>query len=108
MIIEVMLHSLDILIILMSFSCHEDDISLLCHCASGLDSLLSVGIHDDVSLLLFCESSQHIIDDIHWLLISWIVRRDDNLITVSDSRLRHDRTLAFITITTAADHCDQL
>ena len=71
MVVEVMLHTLYLLVILMSFSSYEYHVALLRHHAGCAYCLTTVGDGYHLLHLLRIESGKHIVDDVLWFLEAW-------------------------------------
>ena len=98
LVVEVMLHALDLLVVFMSLSGNEDYIALLGQHAGCADCFLAVNDADHLLHLLGVETSQHVVDDVLWLFKARIVAGDDNLIALLDSLLCHQRALTLVTV----------
>lgn len=76
MVVEVMLHTLYILIVLMSLAGYEHYVALLCHHAGGAYSLAAVDNGYHLLHLLRVESGEHVVDDVLRLLEARVVACD--------------------------------
>ena len=103
-----MLHTLDLLIVLMAFAGYENHITLFCHHTGGTNGLFSVDDTHHLLHLLVVETRQHVVDDILRFLETGIIAGDNYLVAEFGSSLRHDRTLALITVATCATNGDDL
>src|SRR5574344_1893547 len=101
-----MFYSAHLLVILMAFSCNKNYIALNSQHTSCLDCLMSVYYCNDLFHVLSCQPRQHIIDYILRLLETRIIGCDDNLITVLNALLCHQRTFSLISVSSCTDDCN--
>ena len=104
MIIKVVLYTLNNLIILMTLSGNQDNISRLCQYAGCTDGFPSIYDSQYALALFLSQTSQHIVDDLLRLLESGVVAGDNHTVAVLYSLLSHQRTLTLIPVATSATY----
>ena len=92
----------------MAFTGNKDDVTFFCHHASSTDSLATVYDADYLLHLFAVETLQHVVDNILRFFETWVVRSNNDLITLLNSLLSHQGALAFVTITASSTDSDNL
>ena len=89
MVIEMMLHTIYLLVVLMSLTSHKDYVTLLCHHGCGANCLLTISNREYLLALCCVESSKHIVDNSLWFFVAWVVTCKDNSVALFNSFLCH-------------------
>ena len=92
----------------MTLAGNEDDITLLGQHTGCTDSFLAVYNTHYLLHLLSVETCQHIVDNILRFFKTWIIRGDNDLVTLLDGFLSHQRTLALVAIATGTTNGNDL
>lgn len=103
-----MLHALDFLVRLVSFSSHQNHITRLRHHHGRPDGLTAVGNTNHLGALLIVESGQHILNNGLRFLKAWIIAGDDYAVAEISCFASHQRTLALVTIAAGAAYGDDV
>ena len=108
LVIEMVLHSLDFLIVLVAFTGNEDYIILFSQHTGGADGLATVGDADDLLHLFLVKSSEHVVDDVLRFLKARVIRCDDYAVALAHSLLCHQRPFAFVPVASGSAYRDDL
>ena len=92
----------------MTLAGNEDDITLLGQHTGRTNCLLAVYNTHYLLHLLSVETCQHIVDNILRFFKTWIIRGDNDLVTLLDGLLSHQRTLALVAIATSTTNGNDL
>ena len=103
-----MLHTLNLLVILMSLTSNEDYITFLCHHTGCTNGFPTIDDTDDLLHLLGIETGEHVIDDVLRLFEARIVRGNDDTVTLLHGFLSHQWTFTLVTVTACATDGDDL
>ncbi len=108
MIVKVMLDTFYILIRLMAFSCHKDNISGLSQHNCSTNGFASVNNTKCLGTLNFIKTGKHIVDNILGFFKARIVASDNDAVATIGGLLRHQGALALVAITTSSTHRNNL
>ena len=92
----------------MALSGNENNVALLRHHAGCAYSLAAVDDGDNLLHLLRVESGKHIVDDVLWLLKTWVVAGYNHLVALLYSLLCHKRTLALVAVAAGTAYGDDV
>lgn len=102
------LHTFYLLIVLVTLTGNEHDVTFLCHHASRLDGFLTVNNRQHFLHLLLVQTGYHIIDDGLRILEAGVVTRDDDLVALFHGFLGHEWALAVVTVAAGPTHGDDM
>ena len=98
MVVEVVLHTLDDLVILVSLACDEYYVARLSQRAGRPDGFPTVNYAEDAVPLACIEACQHIVNYLLRLFKAGVVTRNDDAVAVLEGFLSHEWTLAFVAV----------
>ena len=99
-------HSFYILVIFVSFTGHKNYVPFFSQHGCRFDCLRTVGNAQRTFHIRLAQSGYHILNDIVRLLKAGIVGCEDHLVAKFHRFLRHQRTFAFIPVSSGTYHSD--